>query len=157
MPEARAATASDLPQLLDLFRASEVSAVATPASRAERIWRDILARDGLTGFVSEAGPRIAATCMLITAPNLLRDGRGHAYLDNVVTHPEFSAASATVARLSAPRSRRHGPKTAIMSCCRAAGRTRACIASMKDAASNPACGSATSRAVRNKVDERGSP
>jgi len=89
MPEARAATASDLPQLLDLFRASEVSAVATPASRAERIWRDILARDGLTVFVSEAGPRIVATCMLITAPNLLRDGRGHAYLDNVVTHPEF--------------------------------------------------------------------
>jgi len=89
MPEARAATASDLPQLLDLFRASEVSAVATPASRAKRIWRDILARDRLTVFVSEAGPRIVATCMLITAPNLLRDGRGHAYLDNVVTHPEF--------------------------------------------------------------------
>jgi GNAT superfamily N-acetyltransferase len=27
--------------------------------------------------------------MLITAPNLLRAGRGHAFLENVVTHQDF--------------------------------------------------------------------
>ena len=27
--------------------------------------------------------------MLITAPNLLRSGRQHAFLENVVTHPDF--------------------------------------------------------------------
>jgi GNAT superfamily N-acetyltransferase len=27
--------------------------------------------------------------MLITAPNLLRGGRRHGFLDNVVTHPKF--------------------------------------------------------------------
>ena len=26
--------------------------------------------------------------MLITAPNVLREGRGHGFLENVVTHPE---------------------------------------------------------------------
>src|SRR5262249_39949465 len=30
-----------------------------------------------------------ATCMLVTAPNLLRDGRRHGFLENVVTHPEL--------------------------------------------------------------------
>ena len=89
MPKARIAQASDLEQLLGLFRASEVSAIAEPTDRAERIWSAILAREGVAVFVSDAGARMAATCMLITAPNILRDGRGHGYLDNVVTHPEF--------------------------------------------------------------------
>jgi len=88
MPTARLAQASDLEGLLDLFRASAVSSIAEPADRADRIWSETLAREGLALFVSEAGARIAATCMLITAPNLLRSGRGHGFLENVVTHPE---------------------------------------------------------------------
>lgn len=40
-------------------------------------------------FVSDADAGIAATCMLITAPNLLRNGRGHGFIENVVTHPEY--------------------------------------------------------------------
>ena len=28
--------------------------------------------------------------MLISAPNLLRAGKSHAFLENVVTHPEFA-------------------------------------------------------------------
>jgi len=49
----------------------------------------MLARDGVTVFVSDADTRLAATCMLITAPNLLRAGRGHGFLENVVTHQDF--------------------------------------------------------------------
>ncbi len=93
MPTARIAQAADLSRLLDLFSAlaarSEVSAIAEPRQRAERIWAEILARNGVTVFVTDAGDRIAATCMLITAPNLLRGGRGHGFLENVVTDPEF--------------------------------------------------------------------
>lgn len=89
MPTARVAEASDLDRLLTLFEASEVSSIARPRDRAERIWAEILARDGVTIFVADAGSRLAATCMLITAPNLLRGGRGHAFLENVVTHRDF--------------------------------------------------------------------
>jgi len=89
MPEARAARADDLASLLALFRLSEVSAAAEPAERAERIWAQMLARDGLTVFVCEADNKIVSTCMLITAPHLLRSGRQHAFLENVVTHPEY--------------------------------------------------------------------
>jgi hypothetical protein len=47
MPTARLAQASDLESLLDLFRVSEVSSIADPTERIERIWSETLAREGL--------------------------------------------------------------------------------------------------------------
>jgi GNAT superfamily N-acetyltransferase len=86
---ARIARPSDLSSLLTLFDVSEVSAVAQPRERAEAIWREILAQQGVNVFVSDERDRIAATCTMVTAPNLLRDGRRHGFLENVVTHPEL--------------------------------------------------------------------
>jgi GNAT superfamily N-acetyltransferase len=87
MPVARFATIDDLGALLDLLRASDVSALAEPIERARDIWLQTMSSDGVTVFVSEAHAMIVAICMLITAPNLLRQGRRHAFLENVVTHP----------------------------------------------------------------------
>jgi GNAT superfamily N-acetyltransferase len=89
MPIARLARASDLRSLLALFDASEVSAVAQPRERAETIWQETLAHPGVHVFVSDNRDRIAATCMLVIAPNLLRAGRRHGFLENVVTHPDL--------------------------------------------------------------------
>jgi GNAT superfamily N-acetyltransferase len=89
MPIARLARASDLPSLLALFDVSEVSAVAQPRERAESIWQETLAYPGVHVFVSDDRDRIAATCMLVIAPNLLRGGRRHGFLENVVTHPDL--------------------------------------------------------------------
>jgi|SRR5689334_9465175 GNAT superfamily N-acetyltransferase len=88
MPVARLARTSDLPSLLSLFAVSEVSAAAEPRERAEHIWREILVQSGVHVFVSDDRDRVAATCMLVTAPNLLRGGQRHAFLENVVSHPE---------------------------------------------------------------------
>jgi GNAT superfamily N-acetyltransferase len=89
MPIARLARASDLRSLLALFDASEVSAVAQPRERAETIWQETLAHPGVHVFVSDNRDRIAATCMLVIAPNLLRAGRRHGFLEKVVTHPDL--------------------------------------------------------------------
>ena len=89
MAIARLACGSDLAPLLALFEVSEVSAAARPTQLAERIWHETLAHPGVFVFVSEDGARLAATCMLVTAPNLLREGRRHGFLENVVTHPEL--------------------------------------------------------------------
>ncbi|MBX9934846.1 MAG: GNAT family N-acetyltransferase [Methylobacterium sp.] len=88
-PRPRTLPYPDLPSLLALFNASEVSRAIEPLEQAERIWKETLAQPGLFVFVSEERNSIAATCMLITAPNLLRGGRRHGILDNVVTHPEL--------------------------------------------------------------------
>lgn len=89
MPVARLAQAADLASLLELFRVAEVSSSAEPIGKAEQIWLEILSRDGVALFVAAVDARIVATCMLITAPNLLRAGQQHGFLENVVTHPEF--------------------------------------------------------------------
>lgn len=88
MPVARLARLSDLPSLLSLFEVSEVSAVAHPRERAESIWQKTLTQPGVHVFVSDDRDRIAATCMLVIAPNLLRGGRCYGFLENVVSHPE---------------------------------------------------------------------
>jgi GNAT superfamily N-acetyltransferase len=87
MTRARAAQEADLPALIDLFQSAEVSQVVAPLTEAARTWLEILSRPGVTVFVSEADGTIAATCMLITIPNLLREGRAHGFIENVVTRP----------------------------------------------------------------------
>jgi GNAT superfamily N-acetyltransferase len=66
-----------------------VSAVVQPRERADSIWQETLMHPGVRVFVSDERDRIAATCTLIIAPNLLRSGRCHGFLENVVTHPEL--------------------------------------------------------------------
>jgi GNAT superfamily N-acetyltransferase len=89
MPNARLAQTSDLTSLLELYQFSEVSPSVEPKDRAEQIWAEMLSHEGVAVFVSSVDAKIVATCMLITAPNLLRAGRRHGFLENVVTHPEF--------------------------------------------------------------------
>jgi GNAT superfamily N-acetyltransferase len=90
MPNARLAITSDLSSLLELYRVSGFSPSAEPKERAEEIWSEILSQERYFAvFVSSADTRIVATCMLITAPNLLRAGRRHGFIENVVTHPDF--------------------------------------------------------------------
>jgi hypothetical protein len=77
MPLARLARLDDLPSLLTLFEAlreiSQVSALAEPRERAESIWQKTIAQPGVYVFVSDDHNRIAATCMLVVAPNLLQE------------------------------------------------------------------------------------
>jgi GNAT superfamily N-acetyltransferase len=89
MQVARLARLDDLSSLLARFEVSEVSAHAEPREHAESIWRRTLTQPGVHVFVSDDQNRIAATCMLVVAPNLLRGGRSHGFLENVVTHPEL--------------------------------------------------------------------
>ena len=89
MPTARFAVTSDLAALLALFAASEVSRAAEAREHAERVWEETLTHPNVHVFVSDERDCIAATCMLVTAPNLLRGGRRHGFLENVVTHPHF--------------------------------------------------------------------
>ena len=89
MPTVRLAIEGDLASLLELFACAEVSAHAQPIERARAIWAETIASDAADVFVAIEGERVAATCMLITAPNLLRGGRRLGVLENVVSHPDF--------------------------------------------------------------------
>ena len=89
MPRARLAVSTDLDSLLELFEHAPVSRHVTPIEAARAIWACTLAQDGVDVFVSDEESRIVATCMLITTPNLLREGRKHGFIENVVTHNSY--------------------------------------------------------------------
>lgn len=88
MHSARRARISDFESLLKLFAAAEVSAAAEPFARVREIWQETVESDHTAVFVLDSGSKIAATCTLITVPNLLRGGRRHGFLENAVTHPQ---------------------------------------------------------------------
>jgi len=83
-----------------MFSVAEVSAAAPPR-RAIEIWWKTLSRDGVSVFVAEADGLIAATCMLIVVPNLLRCGKQHGFIENVVTHPDYRGRGLGAAVLAA--------------------------------------------------------
>lgn len=85
----RLATDLDLIKLLALFEVSDVSQFVRPIEEAKRVWRETMTSDNVFVFVAPLDEVIVATCTLITAPNLLRRGRSHEFLENVMTHPSY--------------------------------------------------------------------
>jgi GNAT superfamily N-acetyltransferase len=90
MPNAGLAEPSDIPRGSQLYQLPEVSRSVTQKVRAEHIWSEMLSHEGIAVFVSTVVERIVASCMLITAPNLLRGGRlGCTGFWKMLSHPEF--------------------------------------------------------------------
>ncbi len=85
----RAAEPGDLPALLALYRHLNPDMPELAPETAARIWRETLTQPGLTVFVAPAGDTLAAACTLINAPNLMRGGAPHAFLENVVAHSDY--------------------------------------------------------------------
>ena len=89
MPTARLAYASDLPSLPALFAVSEVSRCAERRERAECIWEEILAQPSIHVFAPPSTTEPRPHACSITAPDLLRRGRRHGFLENIVIHPDL--------------------------------------------------------------------
>lgn len=89
MPRARLAVSSDPGSLLELYLQLNPRMPKLSDERAQEIWSDLISREGIFVFVSDVESKVVATCMLITAPNLMRGGRLHGFIENVVTHPDF--------------------------------------------------------------------
>lgn len=88
-PAARLAVVSDLAGLIDLCLHLNPRMPQLSAGRAEQIWQATLMQPGLLVFVRDMGSRLAASGMLVIAPNLMRGGQEHAFIEIVVTHADF--------------------------------------------------------------------
>lgn len=74
--------------VLELFRHLHPDDPVLPIAKAEAIWRELLSQSGSRVLVIDGASRLEATCTLTIVPSLARGGRGHAIIENVVTHPE---------------------------------------------------------------------
>ena len=82
----RLATADDLPALEALYLHLNPARPVLAPETARRILGEILARPDMRLFLAELGGELVASCMLMTAPNLMGGGCRYALLENVVTH-----------------------------------------------------------------------
>jgi GNAT superfamily N-acetyltransferase len=85
----RRALASELNEVLELYRHLNPQMPPLTRDKAEEIWTALLSCQGVDVFVTEVDSAIVATCTLVTAPNLMHGGRPLALIENVVTHQDF--------------------------------------------------------------------
>jgi GNAT superfamily N-acetyltransferase len=84
----REAGEKDLPQLLMLYTHLHDNAMPTIDAALENLWREILADRNHHVIVGFADGEIISSCVMIVVPNLTRDQRPYAFIENVVTHSE---------------------------------------------------------------------
>jgi GNAT superfamily N-acetyltransferase len=89
MRSTRRALPADLGALLELYLHLNPNTPVLSDDKAQAIWADLLSRQGVDVFVCVFDATIVATCTLVTVPNLMRGGRPHALIENVVTHRAF--------------------------------------------------------------------
>jgi len=75
----RSACDADLAAMLELYQQLSPQVPVADAALAPAIWRELLARLGVTVFVADYDGLVSATCTLVIVPNLTRGGRP--YLD----------------------------------------------------------------------------
>lgn len=85
----RNAGETDLAAILGLYRQLSPHHPVADAAHAPTIWRELLARPGVTVFVADYDGCPAATCTLVIVPNLTQGGRSYALVENVVTRSDF--------------------------------------------------------------------
>lgn len=78
----------DLRELLALYWHLTPDMPELSDDLAQSRWREILAADHVSVFVTEVERVLVASATLITAPNLMRGATPHGFLENVVTHTD---------------------------------------------------------------------
>jgi GNAT superfamily N-acetyltransferase len=81
----RLAEQGDLPQLLRLYAQLHPRDTRPDKNRLESTWKEIRSNPLMHCFVAVHEQQIAATCILVTVPNLTRGVRPFGIIENVVT------------------------------------------------------------------------
>ncbi|MCL2637006.1 MAG: GNAT family N-acetyltransferase [Oscillospiraceae bacterium] len=95
----REAQKLDLPALLELYKHLEVDPIPEVNERSSAIWEEILSdKNHHVLLIEDKFPSVegcpkggvvaVATCVLLIVPNLTRNARPYALIENVVTHPD---------------------------------------------------------------------
>lgn len=85
----REALREDLHQVLELYLCLHEEAIPQESEHLTRTWEQIIQDENHHLIVNEMDGRIVSSCVCVIIPNLTRNVRPYAFVENVVTHEDY--------------------------------------------------------------------
>ena len=85
----REARREDLDAVLNLYLCLHETSVPEPTEHLAAVWEQILSDENHHLIVKIVDGRIASSCVCVIIPNLTRNVRPYAFVENVVTHEDY--------------------------------------------------------------------
>ncbi len=85
----REAKKEDLKEILELYLYLHEESIPEQSDDLSKTWRQILEDENHHLIVNEIAGKIVSSCVCVIIPNLTRNIRPYALLENVVTHADF--------------------------------------------------------------------
>ena len=85
----REANKNDLNALLELYLYLHEDSIPNQDEHLENTWKQIMEDKNHHLIVNEVDGKIVSSCVCVIIPNLTRNVRPYAFVENVVTHAEY--------------------------------------------------------------------
>lgn len=85
----REAEREDLNEILELYLCLHESSVPEPSEHLSDTWGQIISDGNHHLIVNEIDGKIVSSCVCVIIPNLTRNVRPYAFVENVVTHTDY--------------------------------------------------------------------
>ncbi|SFS03953.1 GNAT family N-acetyltransferase [Anaeromicropila populeti] len=85
----REACKNDLKEMLELYLFLHEKNVPEESKHLEQTWNKIITDSDHHLIVCEIGGKIVSSCVCVIIPNLTRNVRPYAFIENVVTHEDY--------------------------------------------------------------------
>lgn len=85
----REAKQEDLKKILELYLCLHEESIPEQSNCLSNTWKQILEDENHHLIVNEVEGKIVSSCVCVVIPNLTRNVRPYAFLENVVTHTDF--------------------------------------------------------------------
>lgn len=85
----REARESDLQEILQLYLFLHETSVPKDSEQLRKTWDNILNDENHHLIICEVDGKIVASCVCVIIPNLTRNVRSYAFVENVVTHRDY--------------------------------------------------------------------
>lgn len=85
----READKNDLDEILQLYLYLHEKSIPEDSAKLRDTWENIIKDENHHLIVCEVDKRIVASCVCVIIPNLTRNVRPYAFVENVVTHGEY--------------------------------------------------------------------
>ena len=85
----REATQEDLKEILELYLCLHEESIPELSEHLAATWNQIIQDENHYLIVNEVDGKIISSCVCVIIPNLTRNVRPYAFIENVVTHSDY--------------------------------------------------------------------